>query len=57
MPGFLDDTDICTCGHIKDEHDPLIGVCEGGGGCGCDEFEYDETNPENPDAGDLEDDE
>jgi len=20
MPGFLDDTDECICGHIKDEH-------------------------------------
>lgn len=42
MPGFLDDTDQCTCGHIKDEHakSGFFLKCQVDG-CDCGDYEWD----------------
>lgn len=43
MPGFLDDSDLCVCGHVKEEHDE-DGVCTMSRHeppCGCKGYEYD----------------
>lgn len=43
VPGFLDDSDLCVCGHVKEEHDGL-GECTMSHHeppCGCKGYEYD----------------
>jgi hypothetical protein len=41
MPGFLDDTDECVCGHIKDEHakQGFFLACQVDG-CECGDYEW-----------------
>jgi hypothetical protein len=40
MPGFLDDTDVCVCGHIKDEHEGEVFVGCTVEDCDCSDFEW-----------------
>lgn len=37
---MLDDTDICYCGHVRDEHDHARGECTVEG-CHCAHFDHD----------------